>query len=203
VRIETVHRGKTADALKTLGELKDQSKHSHVPPYHLAVVQAGLGENESAFAWLERAFEKHAVDLFTLNVEPVFDSLRSDPRFANLLRRVVSSLERKLVDVDDGSQLWGEQYQRAMADIFELQEEISGQISAALRLKVSGAQKKRLMKRPTKNTEAYDLYLKGRFFWNKRTREDANRGMECFQQPSHSIQTLPWRTPDWPTARYY
>jgi TolB-like protein/serine/threonine protein kinase/Tfp pilus assembly protein PilF/class 3 adenylate cyclase/alpha-beta hydrolase superfamily lysophospholipase len=88
----------------------------------------------------------------------------------------------ELVDVDDGSQLWGQQYQRAMADIFELQEEISGQISEALRLKVSGAQKKRLMKRLTKNTQAYELYLRGRFFFNKRTQEDANRGIECFQQ---------------------
>src|SRR5213078_401214 len=75
----------------------------------------------------------------------------------------------ELVDVDDGSQLWGEQHQRAMADIFELQEEISGHISETLRLKVSGAQKKRLMKRHTRNAQAYDLYLKGRFFWNKRT----------------------------------
>ncbi len=88
----------------------------------------------------------------------------------------------ELVDVDDGSQLWGEQYQRAMADIFELQEEISRQISAALRLKVSGAQKKRLMKRHTKNTRAYELYLKGHFFWNKRTPEDSYRGIECFKQ---------------------
>jgi TolB-like protein/Flp pilus assembly protein TadD len=88
----------------------------------------------------------------------------------------------ELVDVNDGSQLWGEQYQRPMADIFELQEEISGQISAALRLKVSGPQKKRLMKRHTKNTRAYELYLKGHFFWNKRTPEDAYRGIECFKQ---------------------
>ena len=88
----------------------------------------------------------------------------------------------ELVDVDDGSQLWGEQHHRAMADIFELQEEISGQISEALRLKVSGAQKKRLMKRHTRNAQAYELYLRGCFFFNKRTEEDANRGIEYFQQ---------------------
>jgi len=69
-----------------------------------------------------------------------------------------------------------------MADIFELQEEISGQISEALRLKVSGAQKKRLMKRHTRNAQAYELYLRGCFFFNKRTEEDANRGIEYFQQ---------------------
>src|SRR5258705_12322238 len=75
----------------------------------------------------------------------------------------------ELVDVADGAQLWGEQYHRAMADIFELQAEISRQISERLRLKLSGAEKKRLTKRHTKKTQAYELYLKGRFFWNKRT----------------------------------
>src|SRR5204863_5907258 len=70
----------------------------------------------------------------------------------------------------------------AMADIFELQEEISGHISETLRLKVSGAQKKRLTKRHTRNAQAYELYLRGCFFFNKRTEEDANRGIECFQQ---------------------
>jgi hypothetical protein len=64
------------------------SGHGYVPPYHLAIVHAGLGEHDQAFRWLERAFEKHAVDLFTLKVEPMFDGLRPDPRFADLLRRV-------------------------------------------------------------------------------------------------------------------
>ena len=88
----------------------------------------------------------------------------------------------ELVDVGDGAQLWGEQYHRGTADIFALQQELSRQISEKLRLKLSGAEKKRLTRRHTKNTEAYELYLKGRFFWNKRTEEDANRGIEYFQQ---------------------
>src|SRR6266567_398139 len=88
----------------------------------------------------------------------------------------------ELVNVADGAQLWGERYSRKMADIFALQEEISAQISANLRLKLTGSQKKRLGKRHTKNSEAYQLYLKGRYFWNKRTEEDANRGIESFRQ---------------------
>jgi tetratricopeptide (TPR) repeat protein len=75
-------------ALKILRELNKQSKRSHVPPYHLAIVHAGLGEKDQAFVWLERSFEKHAVDLFTLKVEPMFDCLRMDLRFADLVRRV-------------------------------------------------------------------------------------------------------------------
>ena len=106
---------------------------------------------------------------------------------AVLTGRVLQMGERliigtELVDVADGSQLWGEQYHRAIADIFELQAEISRQISEKLRLKLSGAEKKRLTKRHTKNSQAYELYLKGRFFWNKRTEEDAKRGIDCFHQ---------------------
>jgi adenylate cyclase len=61
-----------------LDELREQSQRSYVPPYHFAILHAGIGDNDQAFEWLERAFEKHAVDFFTLKVEPMFDGLRSD-----------------------------------------------------------------------------------------------------------------------------
>jgi DNA-binding SARP family transcriptional activator len=80
--------GQREMALETLRELNKQSKRNHVPPYHLAIVHAGLGEKDQALMWLERAFEKHAVDLFTLKVEPMFDCLRAHPRFTDLVRRV-------------------------------------------------------------------------------------------------------------------
>jgi Flp pilus assembly protein TadD len=80
--------GNRDQALEMLVELSELSKHSHVPPYHFAIVYAGLGDNDRAFEWLERSFEKHAVDLFTLRVEPMFDGLRSDPRFEDLQFRV-------------------------------------------------------------------------------------------------------------------
>ena len=80
--------GKRDEALKILDELNEQSRDRHVPPYHFAIIQAGLGENDRAIEWLERAFEKHAVDLFTLRVEPMLDGLRGDTRFQDLLRRV-------------------------------------------------------------------------------------------------------------------
>ena len=88
----------------------------------------------------------------------------------------------ELVDAADGSQLWGERYARRMADIFELQDEISEQISTRLKLKLTNSQKKRLAKRYTKESEAYELYLRGRYFLNKRTEMDANKGIECFDK---------------------
>ena len=91
-------------------------------------------------------------------------------------------IKTELVDTDDGSHLWGEQYNRKLSDIFTIEEEISREISDKLRLKLSGAEKKQLTKRYTDNTEAYQLYLKGRFYWNKRTQEGLIRGIEYFQR---------------------
>ncbi len=91
------------------------------------------------------------------------------------------NIQTELVDVLDGSQLWGEQYVRKMQDIFAIQEEISQEISSKLRLKLSGEEKNRLVKRHTANTEAYELYLRGRFCWNKRTSEGLKKAIEYFQ----------------------
>jgi len=95
-------------------------------------------------------------------------------------------IKAELVDTEDGSHLWGEQYNRKLSDIFTIEEEISREISDKLRLKLSGAEKKQLTKRYTENTEAYQLYLKGRFYWNKRTPDALKKGIEYFQQAIES-----------------
>jgi tetratricopeptide (TPR) repeat protein len=88
----------------------------------------------------------------------------------------------ELVRVADGSQVWGEQYRRKLSDIFELQEEIAKEISEELRLKLSGEEKERLTKRYTKNTQAYDLYLKGLYHWNKRTPDGLRIAIGYFRE---------------------
>lgn len=88
----------------------------------------------------------------------------------------------ELVDAGDGSHLWGEQYRKELKNIFELQEEVSAKISEQLQLRLSGDEQKRLVKRHTENAEAYQLYLKGRYFWNKRTRQQTIKAEECFSQ---------------------
>jgi serine/threonine-protein kinase len=98
-------------------------------------------------------------------------------------------IKTELVDAFDGSLLWGEQYNRRLEDIFTVEEEMSGEISEQLRLKLSGAQKQKLTKRYTENTDAYQYYLKGRFYWNKRTEEAMKRGIEYFQQAIESDPT--------------
>jgi serine/threonine protein kinase/tetratricopeptide (TPR) repeat protein len=88
----------------------------------------------------------------------------------------------ELVDVVMGSQLWGAQYNRKAGDIFAIQDEISTEMSGKLRLQLTQAEKKRLGKRHTENAEAYQLYLKGRYYWNKWTHEGFGKGIEYFQQ---------------------
>ena len=87
----------------------------------------------------------------------------------------------ELVDVNDGSQLWGESYQMKFDDIFAVEEKIALAISEALKLKLSVKEKRRLGKRHTENTLAYQLYLKGRHHWNKRKEEDIKKGIEYFR----------------------
>jgi len=88
----------------------------------------------------------------------------------------------ELMEVEKGSQLWGEQYNRKLADILLLQEDLSREISQKLRLKLTGEEKARLTRRYTENTEAYQLYLHGRYWWNKRNPEALQKGLQFFQQ---------------------
>jgi serine/threonine protein kinase/tetratricopeptide (TPR) repeat protein len=88
----------------------------------------------------------------------------------------------ELVDTTNGWRLWGKQFQRPLQDVFTVQEEIAREISENLRVKLTGREKKRLAKRQTENRQAYELYLKGRFFWNKRTEESLRKGIEFFRQ---------------------
>ena len=103
-----------------------------------------------------------------------------------LERGELSVIKVELADADDGSHIWGAQYNRKLADIFTIEEEISREISEKLRLKLSGAEKKQLAKRYAENSEAYQLYLKGRFHWNKRTEESVNKGIDYFKQAIYS-----------------
>jgi serine/threonine protein kinase/Flp pilus assembly protein TadD len=89
----------------------------------------------------------------------------------------------ELVDIANEAQIWGENYRREMTDIFTLLDEIAEDISEKLRLKLSGEEKKQLSKRYTENSEAYQFYLKGRYFvTSKRTEDWIKKGIEYFQK---------------------
>jgi len=278
--------GNGEKAREIVVELDRQAEQKNVPPYHYAIAHAGLGDQARAFKFLESAFEHHSVDLFTLKVEPMFDGLRSDPRFETLLRRVglwgtenerttdpqkeatervarrapagiailpfrpinpeqrdeylelgiadalitrlsdikqvvvrptsavrkYTDLEQdpvaigkemlvesvlegciqklsdrirvtaRLVRVEDGSSLWSGKFDEDFTDIFAVEDSISERVAAALALRLTGDDRERLRKRYTDNTAAYNAYLKGRYYWNKRTEESLNKAVEYFNQ---------------------
>ena len=86
-----------------------------------------------------------------------------------------------LVNARDGAQMWGQQYNRQGKDILNVQSEISKEISDQLRFKLTGDQQKRVTRQFTANTEAYHLFLKGRYFLNKRSEEGFRRAIDHFQ----------------------
>jgi len=90
-----------------------------------------------------------------------------------------------LVDTRNGKSLWGEQYERKMSELLATQREIAAEITNNLKLKLSGESEQKLAKRYTDNDEAYQLYLKGRFHFAKRTKEDILKGVDYFQQAIH------------------
>ncbi len=80
--------GKRREALKVLDELKERSKHMNVPPFSIAVVYAGLGDEDQALEWLGKAHQERSWWMVTLNEFHAFDNLRSDSRFQELVRRM-------------------------------------------------------------------------------------------------------------------
>ena len=80
--------GRRGEALKVLEELTNLSERGYVDGYHLATAHLGLGDHEKAIDWLEYAFDEGSISVAFLGVDPVWDPLRSEPRFQNLLRRM-------------------------------------------------------------------------------------------------------------------
>jgi serine/threonine protein kinase/Tfp pilus assembly protein PilF len=102
------------------------------------------------------------------------------------------ALYLSLVDARNGNQLWGEQYNRKLTDLVALQDEITRDVSRKLRARLSGTDEQNLAKNYTANTEAYQLYLKGRFHFLKNTASEIQTGISYFQQaieidPSYAL----------------
>jgi TolB-like protein len=92
----------------------------------------------------------------------------------------------ELVDTSDGAQIWGEQYDGHVSDALAVQEEIAKRISEKLQLRLTSEERGRLAGRHTESTEAYHAYLRGRYFWNKRTEGGLRKGIEHFRQAIES-----------------
>ena len=102
------------------------------------------------------------------------------------------SIATDLVNTADGTEIWGAQYTRKPTDISSLQDEITRDVAARLRSKLTGDQQKQIARGTTANSEAYQLYLKGRYYWNKRGADNINKSIDLFTQaiandPSYAL----------------
>lgn len=120
--------------------------------------------------------------------------LRADTVLRGSVRRGPSHLRvtAQLIETATGFYLWSEAWDRSAADLFAIEEEIAQAIANALRLRLGSATGNRLAPQAA-NIECYNLYLKGRFHWNTRTREGIDIGIRCFEQAA----TI---DPGWPLA---
>ncbi len=98
----------------------------------------------------------------------------------------------RLLRVSDGELVWGDEFDEKLTDMFAIEDSISQRVASALALNLSGEEQRRLSRPYTASNEAYQLYMKGRFFWNKRTVDGVNKSLEYFQQaiaadPSYAV----------------
>lgn len=98
----------------------------------------------------------------------------------------------ELIDTRDDSHIWGEHYTRPFSALVALQEEISREITDKLRLRLSGAEERQLVKNYATNSDAYQLYLQGRYFWNKRGEDGLKKGISYFER---AIEKDPYYAP--------
>ena len=92
------------------------------------------------------------------------------------------NIQVDLIDATTGAQLWGKEYERNVSDMLSVKQAIGREVTEKLTLRLSGEEQQRLVKRDTTNAEAYQFYLRGRYYWNRRTAESLMKAIEQFQQ---------------------
>jgi len=105
----------------------------------------------------------------------------------------------ELDDIGKGKQLWGDRYNRKVADLLAIQSEIAREVSQQLRGHLSTEDQRKLARGSTENSEAYQLYLKGKYHTSKFTKDEFRKGIDYFNQPWQRIRIMAWRTVAWPT----
>jgi TolB-like protein/Tfp pilus assembly protein PilF len=284
--------GRGSDARALLGQLEGSLGQRYVSACDIAAVYAALNEADVALDWLEKAYEERSPRMVELGLDPVFDPLRSDPRFTDLLRRIglpplapmpskgssskppdgkimlavlpfenlsrdpeqeyfsdglteemIAQLGRlnpqklgviartsamhykntdraidrvrrelgvdyvvegsvrraenrvritaKLIQCTDQAQLWANNFERELKDILALQSNVAQAIAQEIKVTLTPQEHARMDEARPVNPEAHQAYLKGRFYWNKRTPDGVKKAVEYFEQ-AVSLD------PDWP-----
>lgn len=127
-------------------------------------------------------YAQQEVDPFSIGQQLSTDAVL-DGRIQKYEDRIRVTVQ--FLNVNDGSTLWADQFDEKFTDVFSLQDSISEKVLQTLTLKITGEQRKVITKRYTSNTDAYQIYLKGRYFWNKRDPLSLQKAVEFFKQTIH------------------
>ncbi|MFQ5652758.1 MAG: protein kinase [bacterium] len=129
-----------------------------------------------------------------LSIQKIGAELKVNHVLEGSVRKAANRLRitAQLINVADGYHLWSEKYDRELEDVFAIQDDIASTIVNTLKVKLVGEPEVPLIKRYTENLEAYQLYLKGRYFWNKRHQGELQQAMAFFNQtiekePTHAL----------------
>jgi adenylate cyclase len=120
----------------------------------------------------------------TKRVEEIGRELRAGSVLEGSFRKAGNRIRvtTQLIDVATDGHLWAQNYDRNLDDVFAVQSDVAKQVAEALRVRILSPERERIEKKPTENTTAYSLYLRGRYYWNKRVLQDINKAMEYFEQ---------------------
>jgi len=180
------------------------SETNEAPIDSLAVLPMDIGEKDPNVEYLSDGITESIIDLLSRipNLRVLarstvfrFKDKQIDPQEVGRLLNVRAVMmirvmklggkliiRSELVKVADGSQLWGEQYNRSPSDVLAIQEEIARAITESLKFKLTSSDSISLARHPTENIEAYNLYMRGRYFWNKYSKEWVMKAIEVFQE---------------------
>jgi len=119
-----------------------------------------------------------------IDIREVGEKLNVDAVLEGSVRKAGDRLRitAQLINVADGYHLWSERFDRAMKDVFDIQDEVTLEIIDKLRIELLGKERAQIVRRSTDNMDAYKLYLEGLYYWNKRTGKDLNKAIELFNQ---------------------
>jgi adenylate cyclase len=118
------------------------------------------------------------------NVGEIARELRVGSILEGSVRKASNDLRitAQLIDAGNDEHLWSQDYDRRLENVFAIQKEIAQSVAEALKVRLLSSEKKSIEKKATENTEAYTLYLKGRYYWNERLRDSNDKAVKCFEE---------------------
>jgi TolB-like protein/Tfp pilus assembly protein PilF len=194
----------TAESSRLNAETKDHRTGANLPEKSIAVLPFENAVRDSETEYLSEGISEALINSLTelqqlkviarstafrykgkqIDPQNVGRELKVQTVLMGVVRQLGDQLNVQvdLVDTSTGNQLWGQEYDRKLVDVIAVKQTLVRDVTDKLRLKLTGEQEQRLARRDTADPLAYQSYLRGRYYWNKRTSDNVRRAIDQFQQ---------------------